>query len=276
MVRIAVIADIHGNLPALRAVMADLERTAPDQVIVDGDLVGRGPQSREVLDIIAAAGWPVVQGNHEAFWVDCLQGRVPSNWDDGWWEPIRMALGTISKELIDWMDALPAQHLIELPGAPTIQIVHGSPRRNNEGFYVLDSDETILEALNSTPHPIVVGAHTHVPLDRRVENYRVLNPGSVGAPFNHDPAAQYMLLSWDGKDWQAALQRVAYDREETFRVWRETGIWDAGIAAQVFGYELQTASFHFWHYVRYCKENDLPLNDAASFVSYRQHTNGHH
>ena len=79
----------------------------------------------------------------------------------------------------------------------------------------------------------------------------------------------------DGQMWDAEIRRVDYDREETFRIWRESGLWESGIASRVFAYELQTANFHFWSYVRYCQKRDMPLNEAASFATYRKSLNGH-
>jgi predicted phosphodiesterase len=273
MITIAVISDIHGNLPALTAVMADLNRMTPDQVVVNGDMIGRGPQSRETLDVIRETGWPAVLGNHEEFLAACARGDCPSDWEEGWWNPIRMAMSTLSPDCFAWMEKLPFTHIVEMPGAPPIQMVHGSPRRSTEGFYLHDTDAHILTILNGVPYPVVVGAHTHVPLTRQVGGYHVLNSGSVGAPFNGDPTAQYLLLTWDGQAWSAEIRRVAYDRGEVLRLWRETGFWDSGVAAQVFAYEVETATFHFWHYVRYCHEHGLALNDRCSFNHYLE--NGH-
>lgn len=269
MTRLAIIADIHGNLPALEAVLADLRTLAPDQVIVNGDLVGRGPQSREILEAIGETNWPVVSGNHENFWLGCARGDLPPDWQDGWWLPTRSQLDALDNGWIDWMAALPAQHIIDLPGAPPVQIVHGSPRRDNEGLHPYEDPAKMLEALNEAAHRIVVGSHTHFPMNERVGPYWVLNTGSVGAPFNEDPAAQYLILTACAGTWQAHLRRVPYDRAETLRLWHETGYWDTGVAARVFAYEVETANFHFWHYVRYCKANELPLNATASFEAYQ-------
>ncbi|MBN1966956.1 MAG: metallophosphoesterase family protein [Anaerolineae bacterium] len=268
MTRLAIIADIHGNMPALEAVLADLDTLAPDAVIVDGDLVGRGPQSREVLETIGATDWPVVAGNHEEFWLQCAHGDTPTDWQDGWWTPTRAQLDGLQNGWIDWMAALPQEHVIDVPGLPPIQIVHGSPRRSNEGLHPFESEAKMLDALSTTPYRIVVGAHTHFPMNERVGPYWVLNTGSVGAPFNHDPAAQYLVLTAHDHTWQVELRRVSYDLTAALRIWHETGYWESGVAARIFAYELKTARFHFWHYVRYCNAHDLGLNDDASFATY--------
>lgn len=274
MFRIAVLSDIHGNIPALEAVLGDIRHAAPDQVIVAGDLVGRGPQSREALEVIAGTGWPVVMGNHEEFQVQCARGNVPDDWQDGWWDPTRAVGESLGAQWIDWMAALPFQYVLEAPGALPILVVHGSPRKTYEGLNPHDSDEKILDILTGIPYPVVISGHTHRAMNRRVNGYHVINAGSVGVPFDH-PGAQYALLDWNGQAWDVDLRRIPYDRKQTLRLWHETGFWDSGIAARVFAYELETTQFHFYHYVRYCEEHGLQLNAEASFVAYRQHANGH-
>ena len=75
---IAILADVHGNVPALEAVLADLERHPVDEVLVGGDLVGRGPQGRRAVAMIRATGWPCVRGNHEDYLLGFRHRRVPS------------------------------------------------------------------------------------------------------------------------------------------------------------------------------------------------------
>ncbi len=271
MTTLAIISDIHGNLPALEAVMTDLAAVEPDQVLVNGDIVGRGPQGQETLEVIAGMNWPVVQGNHEEYWVSWARGKRPDDWEDGWWAPTRQPLDALEKHWIDWMADLPFQYVARVPGAPEVLLVHGSPRRINEGLYNHDSDQALQEMVQGTPQPVIVGAHTHVPLERRVGAYHVLNSGSVGAPFNGDPSAQYLLLNWTGTDWQAEFRGIPYDHEEVLRVWRAEDYWKNGVAARIFAHELGTATHHFWHFVRYCQENHHPLNSMESFDRYVAH-----
>lgn len=271
MTSLAIISDIHGNLPALEAVMADMAMVSPDQVMVNGDIVGRGPQSRETLQVIAETGWPVVLGNHEEYWVNWARGEQPDDWEDSWWSPTRLPLSALEAHWIDWMAELPFQHVVCIPGAPEVLLVHGSPRRIDEGLYEHDDDQTVLEIVGGTPQPVIVGAHTHVLLDRQVGGYHVLNSGSVGAPFNGDPRAQYLLLHWNGAAWQAEFRRVPYDHEAVLSVWQGQVYWDEGVAARIFAHELATANHHFWHFVRYCQENHHPFNSMEAFKQYVEH-----
>ncbi|MBN2471409.1 MAG: metallophosphoesterase family protein [Anaerolineae bacterium] len=270
MTKIAVLSDIHGNLHALKAVIQDVSRTAPNHVIINGDMVGRGPQSLEVLETIRGQRWTVIKGNHEEFWAQCGRGDLPPEWQESWWKPTRMQIEQMAPAWFEWMDSLPVEYIIDLPGRPQIQVVHGSPRRINEGLYAHVSEKDLLEALGDTPYPVVIGAHTHYPMDRTTGAYRVLNCGSVGAPFNNNSAAQYLLLVWKNDAWAAEFREVQYDVQAALRYWRSSGYCASGVAAQVFAHELETASFHFWHYVRYCEVNSLSYNKPASFARYRQ------
>ncbi len=270
MTKIAIISDIHGNMHALEAVITDLHRMAPDRVVVAGDLVGRGPQSQEVLEAVQQQGWHCIQGNHEEFWAQCGHGMLPTEWEENWWKPTRLQIEQLSPAWFDWMAQLPSEHVVALSDVPAVQIMHGSPRRINEGLYAHVPEEDLLKTLGETPYPVIVGAHTHVPMDRQAGSHRVLNCGSVGAPFNGDPAAQYLLLIWRQGEWIAEFRRVPYDYRAALRYWSASGYFASGVAAQIFAYELETATFHFWHYVRFCEVMGLSYNRPASFARYRE------
>ncbi|GAB4571084.1 MAG: metallophosphoesterase family protein [Anaerolineae bacterium] len=270
MTKIAVISDIHANIHALEATIRDLQRIGTDQVIVNGDLVGRGPYSEAVLERVQQMNWTVIRGNHEEFWAQCGHGNLPPEWEESWWKPTRQQIESMDPRWFDWMDTLPDSHIIRLPDVPAVQVVHGSPRKNNEGLYDNVPDASVLEALDSTPYRVVVGGHTHVPMIRTVGPYQVLNCGSVGAPFNGNPSAQYLLLHWRDHAWHFEIRCVPYDHEAALREWRACGYLASGVAAQIFAYELETATFHFWHYVRFCEAFELSYSLPASFNRYRR------
>ena len=129
MTRIAVLSDIHGNLPALEAVLRDLEQVRPDRVYVNGDVVNRGPQSKECLDRVRALGWPVVFGNHEEYVLKCRYGAPGEDWASPFWLSVhRLAEDELSADDISFLEALPHFRVIALPGLPAIRLVHGSLR----------------------------------------------------------------------------------------------------------------------------------------------------
>lgn len=269
MVRIAIVSDIHGNLPALEAVLRDLDQVWPDRVYVNGDVVNRGPQSKECLDRVRALGWPVVFGNHEEYVLKCRHGAPGEDWASPFWLPVhRLAQEELSADDIAYLEALPRSRLIALPGLPAIRLVHGSLRALNEGLGFWMTDDELLAAVDSAPEPVVVGAHTHRTYQRRVGGRWVLNSGAVGAPYNGDPAAQYLLLAGRDGAWEAEFRAVPYDRAPVYAAWARTGYLEVSVAARLMQYELQTATYHFGPYFDFCAVYGYDSNDDAAFEQY--------
>jgi predicted phosphodiesterase len=269
MVRIVILADIHGNLPALEAVMRDLQQVPPDQVIVNGDMINRGPQSQACLQAVRATGWPVVFGNHEDYALKRVDGHVPEQWRSDFWSPFQRVADGLSAEEIAYLRALPRDYVINIPTLPAMRIVHGSTRALNDGIGFWMSDGELLDAVAGAPEPIVIGAHTHRPFERRVGERWVLNCGAVGAPFNGDPGAQYLVMTARNSHWEAAFRSVPYDRALVYEAWARNGDLERSMAAQIFKFEIETATFHLGSYIQFCESRRLDQNTLASFEIYR-------
>jgi predicted phosphodiesterase len=269
MVRIAILSDIHGNLAALEAALDDVRATAPDRVIVNGDIINRGPQSIECLQAIRALGWPVVFGNHEEYALKRIDGEVPEPWRTRFWEPFQHVADALSADEIAYLRALPRDYVVNVPHLPAMRIVHGSMRALNDALGFWMSDAELLEAVDGAPEPIVIGAHSHRTFERRVGTRWMLNSGSVGAPFNGDPGAQYLLMTATNGHWEAEFRSVTYDRASVYAAWARSGELECCMSAQVFKYEVETATFHLGSYVRFCELHGLDQNDRVSFERYR-------
>lgn len=274
MVRITILSDIHGNLPALEAVMADLRQAAPDQVIVNGDVINRGPQSQACLQAIRATGWPVVFGNHEEYMLKWFDGEVPEKWRNGFWSPFQRVAAELSAAEVAYIRALPREYVVEVPHLPAMRIVHGSQRALNEALGFWMSDAELLAAVAGAPEPVVVSAHSHRTFERRVGERWMLNSGSVGAPFNGDPGAQYLVMTARGGQWAAEFRSVPYDRAPVYSAWEDSGDLARSMSAQVFKYEVETATFHLGAYIQFCKDHALEFNAPVSFDQYRDATRG--
>lgn len=214
--RIAILADIHGNLPALEAVVEDARHARPDAVYVAGDQINRCPWSNEVMDLLAAEGWPLIAGNHELVVAMLGQPTCPAYFSDRrrfpdlWW-----TWQHLSTEHMATIRSLPLELRLVLRGGPAILLVHGSPKKITVGFAPDLDDAQLVELLAGTGEPVVIGAHTHQPMDRYVVGQRgmrqrVLNPGSVGMPYNGDPRAQYMLLDHLADGLRVTFRQVDY------------------------------------------------------------------
>ncbi|HEU5347604.1 MAG TPA: metallophosphoesterase [Ktedonobacterales bacterium] len=260
----AVIADIHGNLPALEAVLNDLAVVRPDAIYFAGDFVNRGPQSGAVVERAMVLGLPAISGNHDTWLAAMVHGKhIPGSWEDSWWTPQRLAVGELTPTLVGWIDALPARMRIELPGAAPVLLVHGSPRSSREGMGHKLSDEQAAEVLSDVEERAVIAAHIHYPLERRVNGTHVVVIGAVGCPFNRDINAQYGLFTWDGDDWRFEHRSVPYDHEPLYAAWRESGyLADNSLSAELMLLEHQTARTHYVPFWDWCVAHDLPLTRA--------------
>lgn len=266
--RIAVIADIHGNLHALHAVLADIDRLGVDQVIVNGDLVNRGPNNIAVLDLLAERDYTVTLGNHDdliRMWSE-RDSQLPSSWYS---DPFWCATAYITEQLekagwIDYLRQLPMTHTIATRSAPRILIAHGSPRYYREGYAVYSDPRSLQEICNSYEADIFIGSHTHRPFDTLVDGRRFVNTGAVGAPFNLDPRAQYLLLTLRKHVWQIEFRAVAYDRQAAIDAFEKTGYLRAGwLSAHIFCEELIQSRPLFDPFWRWTHEHKKPRNWAS-------------
>jgi predicted phosphodiesterase len=261
----AVIADLHGNLPALDAVLADLEQVQPDRIVVAGDFVNRGPQSRAVLERIAPSGFPAISGNHDT-WLCSLAHDVgrPDGWETSWWTPVRLATAELTPEWVAWLEALPATLRLELPGTTPVRIVHGSPRHSREGMGRMRTDAQVAESLAGVEERTVIGAHIHYPYERSVADTHVVVVGAVGCPFNGDIAAQYGLFTWEGGAWRFTHRRVEYDHEPIYAAWRDNGyLTDGSLASELMLLEYRTARTQYVPFWEWCMERGLDVADAT-------------
>jgi len=270
----AVIADIHGNVPALEAVLADLERVNPDRVVVAGDFVNRGPESRAVLERLVPCGYSAISGNHDT-WLSALSRGVgrPKEWDSSWWTPVRLAMAELTPEWVAWLEALPATLRLDLPGTAPVRIVHGSPRHSREGMGRMSPDDTIAEALAGIDERLVIGAHIHYPFERSIGDRQVVVIGAVGCPFNGDINAQYGLFHWEGAEWRFEHRSVPYDHQPLYAAWQTGGYLDDGsLASELMMREHQTARTHYVPFWEWCIAHDLELSreNLADFLARRE------
>jgi predicted phosphodiesterase len=269
----AVVADIHGNVPALDAVLADLERVRPDRIVVAGDFVNRGPASRAALERIAPYGFPAISGNHDTWLAMLAHGKgIPEAWETPWWTPVRLAVAELTPEWVTWLEALPFDLRLELPGTAPVRIVHGSPHGSREGMGRMRSDAQVAESLAGVEERTVIGAHIHYPYERHVDGTHVVVVGAVGCPFNGDINAQYGLFTWEDGGWRFEHRSIPYDHEPVYAAWRVNGYLDDGsLAAELMLLEHKTARTHYVPFWEWCMAHGLELTHEhyARFAAQR-------
>jgi putative phosphoesterase len=205
--RMAAIYDIHGNQPALEAVLDELERTGVDQIIVGGDVLP-GPMPREVLDMLLGLATPTrfIRGNGETDVLSVLDGVPPHHLPDRAREVVQWSAEVLSPEHVDQVRAWPNTTRLMTPQGDAL-FCHATPGSDRELFTVLTPDDRLLPVLEATAASLVVCGHTHMQFDRTVGDIRVVNAGSVGMPFG-EPGAYWLLLDAD-----VQLRRTEYDLE---------------------------------------------------------------
>ena len=213
--RVAVVSDIHGNLTALEAVLADLRDTAPDLVVQGGDLAASGSRPAEVIDAIRDLGWPGVVGNtDEMLWngagLENLRARVASlrALVDSLFEVARITADVIGPARLAWLRSLPSRWSGE-----DVTVVHASPDTLWRSPSVESPDEDLAGTYAGLGTATVVYGHIHRPFVLTVAGLTVANSGSVSLSYDGDPRASYALVDEDG----VAIRRVAYDIEREAR-----------------------------------------------------------
>jgi putative phosphoesterase len=205
---VAVLCDIHGNLPALDAVLEELRGEAPELVVLGGD-VAAGPMPLEVLARLRELPWPVawLRGNADRALVMSFDGTVPEKWRD---HPIFVAdawtATRISRAERDFLEALPPLVRLTVAGIGDVLFCHGTPHSDEERVTVFTPEDRLERILARGGADFVVGGHTHRQFDRVAGGRRMVNAGSVGRPYEHDPGAYWLRL---GPGVQ--LRRTDYD-----------------------------------------------------------------
>ncbi|MEX1158188.1 MAG: metallophosphoesterase family protein [Thermomicrobiales bacterium] len=216
MTRLAILSDIHANLQALEAVQRDLDGESIDRVIVAGDSINWGPSSAEVVDIIEREGWEVIRGNNEYYLLDYQTPRAPAAWTPEDFRVLPWLREQLAGERHNIVAAWPDTLSLRFPDAPAIRVVHGSPRSHWEPIHRDTPVSEVAAILAGIDEPYVIAGHTHLPMDRTVEDWRILNPGSVGLPLDGTSDAEYMLLEGDESGWRPTWRRITYDRGPLF------------------------------------------------------------
>ena len=219
--RIAVITDIHGNLPALQASLDALDALGIGKIYCGGDLVGYGPHPNEVCALIEERGIPTIYGNYDYAIAreldDCGCAYVSQHDRELGQQSVAWTLAHTGQDAKDFMRGLPFDLHFAL-GDQDIHLVHGSPRKVNEYLFE-DKPPRLYERLAvAEADDVLVFGHTHKPWVRDHGGVRFVNCGSVGKPKDGDPRAAFAVLAADGDgNVHARIERAEYDAEAVAR-----------------------------------------------------------
>jgi predicted phosphodiesterase len=231
--RIAIVADIHGNLVALDAALAAIGRDQPDQLVCLGDVAATGPQPSEVLDRLRALGCPVVMGNADAWLLKPRQSDTTDEDIRRIEEIDQWCAGQLRPDQLEYLRGF--EPLLTLPLSDTASLLcfHGSPRSFDEIILATTPDQELEQMLAGYRATIMAGGHTHTQVLRRFGETLVVNPGSVGLPFEridagartrNPPWAEYAIVSCSGGELGVELRRVSFDARIVVRAAMQSGM----------------------------------------------------
>lgn len=220
--RIAAIYDLHGNLPALEAILADARREGVDAIVAGGDILP-GPMVRESLELLLGLDLPVqfIQGNGEIDALAEMSGTSPVRVPPPYREIVRWSAMQMHPEYESVLAGWPKTLSVDVEGLGEVLFCHATPRDDNELFTVRTPEERLTRIFEESGAPLVVCGHTHMQFDRRVGTVRVVNAGSAGMPFGA-PGADWLLLGP-----RVELRHTSYDLDAAAARIRATSYPDA-------------------------------------------------
>lgn len=225
--QIALISDIHGNLPALKAVLDDIRAQGADQVIFLGDAATLGPHPKETLTSLRALDCVCIMGNHDSATLDPAQAAdlqitaalVPT---------LEWGRNLLSRKDLDFLRSFLPTYELDPGHGIKILCYHGSPLSNTDMLLSTTAEETVDGLFAGQAAHILAGGHTHIQMIRQRGEQVILNPGSVGNAFLEPflpggatptllPWAEYALVRVEKSEWSADLRRVRFDTQAVQR-----------------------------------------------------------
>jgi putative phosphoesterase len=235
--RLALISDTHGNSTALDAVLAELDAQAVSEVVCLGDVASDGPDPAGCVERIRALGCPVVLGNTDAAWGS---SSAPQG-DDHWLNDIdRWGREQLTSEQRAWLAGLPPTLSLEVEGH-SLLCFHGSPRSFDDVILAATPATELMPMVAGAEEELLAGGHTHQQMVRRFRSSTIVNPGTVGLPFDaaplawpptleeqasirNRPAAEYALLTVEEGRFSIDLRSTAYPLDDLIALARGSGM----------------------------------------------------
>lgn len=237
--KVALIGDIHANLPALEAVLAQIENQSVDAIWNVGDWVGYGAFPDEVVKRLWDHEVVSIRGNYDTKVLKFpkekkkwRKKKIPQKWSAFKW-----AYEQLSPEARGYLAGLPKEIRLQVAGKRVL-ITHGSPESTKEHVTPESSAMRFRELAEISNADLVIFGHSHVPFARQAEGVWFINPGSVGRPDDGDPRASYAILEFTPTGPEVSHYRLAYDLQRTVAAIRENGLPEAFAQMMVRGRNL--------------------------------------
>ncbi len=247
--RVAVLSDVHGNVRALEAVLADMG--AVDLVVANGDLLAFGPRPAETLAALRRLPNVLyVSGNNDLYLVERRWEAEPS---DGWeaeaFANLHWTAGAIGSQGLDFVATWPFGQHLGLGGGALV--VHASPLADNIGMFPWTPDAQLGHMLREVNEPLVICGHTHLVMDRQPDGHRVMSDGSAGFPFDRDVRPSYIIVDDATGRVQVEVRRVSYDATAALRDLARRSV----PFAQVIAFQIRHAALMPKHETDYARQD---------------------
>jgi len=228
MIRLGLISDVHGNLPALKAVLARLDQAGVDHILCAGDLTG-GPSVDQTTALLHQQQAVMIRGNSDTALLRHVHGHAPGEcYTARQYALIRWNAVHTSRETLAFLETLPEERIFELDGCLPIHITHGSPGDPTGGLDPAEILGDLIPAARSARAPVLLVGHSHCQWSREIEGVLICNPGAVCGPLDGATAAQYAVAGWTGSAWQIMLCSVDYDLAEINLDFQESTLLEQG------------------------------------------------
>jgi hypothetical protein len=267
-VRLAVLADVHGNLAAFEAALEAARRSQPDLIVVAGDVVNGAPDSRACWDLARTHADVLLRGNHERYVFD----RGTPRGDAAWLGPRFRPLAWTAREMAGLEPELRAAPIAALPVEDAL-VVHAVPDDDATSLFAWTTDDEVEGHFAGHAAGLIVRAHNHLPFQRPLADGRLLvSIGAVGLSLVGRPDAQWGLFTRrsDGR-WHVAHRSERYDVAATVRRFRESAYLDvAGPVGELFLREAATGTHHlvpFFRFERAWRLEQAPFEDEDAALA---------
>ena len=264
--RFAILADIHGNLPAFEAALQHMVEHKPDAVIIAGDVVNGAPDSAECWQLAQSLGCPILRGNHERYTAHFGTSAAAPIWSTEQFAPLHWTVAQFTQAERQAMANLPT--CLRLPEAPDLLFVHASARDDHDSIAAYTPETDLYAMFAGVPERWIIRGHNHVGQVRLWERGVLVTCGSVGLPLDGTPTAQYLLLDQGKQGWHVQHQSVAYSLKAAIQRFEDSGyLKAAGPIGRLYLREIITGSHHIVPFLRlygqWCQETSITLSQAV-------------
>ena len=214
MNRIAILADIHGNLPAFEAALKHVSQQKVDQMILAGDIVIGSPDSKACWTLALSLGCPILRGNHERYVAHFGTSRASPQWSMEQFAPLQWTVAQFSEQDRQCMEQLPLNY--RLPEVPNLFLVHATERDDHDTVQSHTPEPVLQDMFPTAQERYIIRAHNHYGQVRVWGKGFIVTCGSVGLPLDGNPTAQYLLLDQEKNGWKysTSIRALCFRRHD--------------------------------------------------------------